>query len=503
MIAAGLARYSDDDPNRLTFKHALIRDAAYNTLLRTARRTYHRRIADGYAASERRTSPDVLAFHLHEAGDFAGAAPHWVAAAQADLGSSSLFEAARHLALAIDCVHALEPTVEVRTLELELQSQIWPLWAATEGWGSSNVEAACQRGLELASGLERYDLLYVPLWGLWTVYFLRGEMGRALDTARQVHAMAEATGVPMLRLTGEHALGYTHLYRGELDEALAAAERGLAFYDFDQERVIANTFQLASTLALLAIQADVQYLKGAVATAEAGWERLDRLARDLDHPPSLAAGLAFLLHGGALRFATRGRTDRLQPIVDELVAVTEDEGSLLWNAVANCFRVAGADTDDAEADQRMELAWELFSQTGSGLTEVLTRVVFAETRLCRNDVDGAERDLALAERAFLERGEALLAPEIWRLRARIAAASNRLSQAHAAIEKSLELADRQGAPMLRLRTLLESLDFIDDGQRENVLGAIAGTIAHFDADDEPDVARALLLLNEQPHRKPV
>lgn len=496
MIDGGLAVYADADHHRVVFKHALIRDAAYNTLLRTARRGYHRRIADGYAAWGADVSPDVVAHHLHEAGDHGAAAPLWMAAGQANLLTSSLFEAARHLALAIECVQHLDPTPEVRTQELELQIQIWPLWAATEGWGSSNVEAACQRGLELATDLERYDLLYVPLWGLWTVYFLRGEMDSAIGTARQVHQMAGASGIPMIQLTSEHALGYSHLFRGELDEAFAAAERGLGLFDVEQERVIADTFQLASSLALLAIRGDVNYLRGSVTAAERDWQQLDRLARDLEHPPSLAAGLAFLLHSGALRASAHG-TDHIRPVVDELIEVTEKEGSLLWNAVAKCF-LATAVTDDREADQSMEIAWELFAQTGSRLTEVLTRVLYAETRLRRGDVAGAERDLALAEAAMQQRGEGLLAPEIWRLRARLAAGANDLVAAESAIEESLRLADRQGAPMLRLRTLLDSLDIIDATQRDDVLRAIAETVVGFDADDEPDVTRArLLLANEE------
>jgi tetratricopeptide (TPR) repeat protein len=495
MIAAGLALYSEDDPHRVKFKHALLRDAAYNTLLRTARRAYHRRIADGYVEWDENVSSDVLAFHLHEAGDFAAAVPHWVAAAQANLASNSLFEAAKHLALAIECVRELEPTVEVKTQELELQSQIWPLWAATEGWGSNNVEAACERGLELATELERYDLLYVPLWGLWTVYFLRGEMGQALTTAHQVHQMAQASGVPMLQVTGEHALSYTHVYRGELDDALASAERGLALFDLDQERAIADTFQLSSTVALLGIRAMVNYLQGRVTSAENDWKELVDLARDLDHPPSLAAGLAFTLQGRSLQYPAYGRLDRMEPVLDELLTLTADEGSLLWQAVANCFAAAVTADDKEAADRRIATAWEVFSYTGSQLTEVLTRVVFAEARLRLDDLDGASGELDRAEIAMREREEGLLGPDIWRLRGRIAAIRGQTHAAKEAFDAAVDLAARQNAPMLRMRALLDRIETKVDESRSWLVDAIAGVLGDLpDSDGEPDVAAARRVL---------
>jgi class 3 adenylate cyclase/tetratricopeptide (TPR) repeat protein len=488
MIAAGLADRSEHDGNQIQFRHALLRDAAYNTLLRASKRSYHQRIARGLAASPDKVAPVTLAYHQHRAADYAAAAPNWIEGAHSDLASNSMFEAAAHMSLAIDCLAALDATVEVKTLELELQSQIWALRAATEGWGSPAVEQACLRGLELAGELERYDLIYVPLWGLWTVYFLRGQMDSALDTARQVHTIAEASGVPMLILTSEHALGYTHLFRGELTEALAAAERGLALFDADQEREIANTFQLASSLALLAIRADVAYLFGSVADAERDWDALERLARELEHPPSLAAGLAFLLHGGALRHSANDSVHRLGPVIGELIDVTEDEGSLLWNANARCFEaVLLASAPDS---RHLDDAWDTFAQTGTGLTEVLTRVLFAEYRHRLGDAEGASNQLDLAEAAARDRGEGLLSSETWRIRGRIAADAGRMSDAKAAFSESLAIAEAQGARMLCLRTLLDRAEAEQGSARNATVRAIADLLDGIDGASEPEVVRA-------------
>ena len=495
MIAAGLADRSEGDGKQIQFRHALLRDAAYNTLLRASKRSYHQRIAEGLAAFPGEVAPVTLAYHQHRAADYAAAAPNWIQGAHSDLASNSMFEAAAHLSLAIECLTELDATVEVKTLELELQSQIWALHAATEGWGSAAVEEACLRGLELAGELERYDLIYVPLWGLWTVYFLRGQMDSALDTARQVHTIAEASGVPMIMLTGEHALGYTHLFRGELTEALAAAERGLALFDADQEREIANMFQLASSLALLAIRADVSYLFGSIADAERDWDALERLARELEHPPSLAAGLAFLLHAGALRHSANDSVHRLRPVISELIDVTEGEGSLLWNANARCFEVVllAHEPDSLH----LEDAWDAFARTGTGLTEVLTRVLFAEYRHRLGDVDGASIELDLAEAAARDRGEWLLSSEIWRIRGRIAADAGRMRDAEAAFSESLTIAEAQGARMLSLRTLLDRAESEPASARNATVRAIADLLDSIDGADEPEVIRARRIIDLQ------
>src|SRR5438445_503113 len=118
------------------------------------------------------------------------------------------------------------------------------------GWGAVEVERACERALALAQELRRYDLKYPPLWGLWSVHFLRGDLGRALEAAEPVLQMAQASGVPMLELTGRHAISFTRYCRGEYEVAIAEADAGLAYYDLDQERILAKTFGLSSAVCL-------------------------------------------------------------------------------------------------------------------------------------------------------------------------------------------------------------------------------------------------------------
>jgi class 3 adenylate cyclase/tetratricopeptide (TPR) repeat protein len=494
MLETGLVRQVDTDPNRLAFRHALIRDAAYNTLLRAARRSYHRRIAEAYQRWDEPVSPDELARHLQAAGDHAGAWPMWIAAAQGDMAYGSLIEATTHLSLAIGCLQALPSTDETKLAELEIQNQIWGLWAATEGWASANVLNACERGLALANELGRPDLLYGSFFGLWTVHFLRGEMDEALGVAEQVHAMADASGVPMIQVTGEHALGYTRLYRGELIEALEAADRALALFDLDQEQLIAQMFQLSSSVALRATRAESLYLLGRVRESDLEWEMLDRLARELEHPPSLEAALAFMIHGGKIRHGANDRLALLNPISDEMRATTGPEGSLLFQAVSRCLDASQLlDVERARAE--MEAGLEAFLQTGSRLTEINIRVNFVETLLRLGDHESAERQLRHAEQGITERGERLMEPEVWRLRGRIAALAGRTTEAATAYDTSLALADEQRAVMFRLRTLLDRHEFDELADRGRVADEIREVCGRIDApDDEPELVRAHRLI---------
>ena len=99
---------------------------------------------------------------------------------------------------------------------------------AIHGWASSQVAQACSRANELATQLDDAESMFGAAWGLWTHYFLRGEMDLALEAARSVDAMATAEGTKVKLVAADHAVGFTLYFRGELASALARAQAGVA-----------------------------------------------------------------------------------------------------------------------------------------------------------------------------------------------------------------------------------------------------------------------------------
>lgn len=499
LLQAGLAWSADDDTDHLVFKHALVRDAAYNSLLRSTRQHYHSRIAAALRerfADETSTRPDLIAGHLTAAGEDEDAVAFWEAAGQQALVRTAVHEAAKHFQQAIDCLERLPATRKRQERELELQILLAPLLMAVYGWGAVEVEQACTRALGLAQDLGRHDLSYAPQWGLWTNHFLRGDLVSALEAAESVFQMARASGVRILEMLGRHALAYTLVYRGEFERTLEEAEAGLALYDPQQEKEIANSFGMSSVVCLLACRAHSLWMLGRVEEADEDYDRMLQIARELGHPFSLACALTFTLHG-AFRYAYAGQMDRLTGIAEELMALAREENFFLWYAVTYIYQglIAEALGEEERARTQMLEGLELFAQTGSRLSAVMMNVLCAETFYRLGHDNEAFRRLEAAE-ADTARREGLLAPDIWRVRGQLLARQGERAAAEAAYRQAIERARAQHALSLELRAGLDLYDlWAQDGRAEEGRALLAGVLARFTQGfDRPELARASALV---------
>ena len=238
--------YADGEPPHAvyTFKHALIQVAIRSTVLRKDRARLHEQVF----AKLRDELPDVVnarpemaAYHAEKAGLPDVALPLFQMAGMRAFGRTAMAEAAKHLSHAIDLVGALPEPDRTKT-EMGLQAIVGPAYMATLGWAVPQVEKSSQRLRDLAMATGDVARLYQASWGLWTVYFLRGELDPALEVAQQVLDMAVKSGDPLLRVTGHHAVGYTHKRRGEYAESIRHADEGLALFDLEREKSIVAQF---------------------------------------------------------------------------------------------------------------------------------------------------------------------------------------------------------------------------------------------------------------------
>jgi class 3 adenylate cyclase/tetratricopeptide (TPR) repeat protein len=505
LLRAGLAWSAHDEPDTFVFKHALVRDAAYNSLLRSVRQHYHSRIAAILRArftEETSARPDLIAHHLTNAGEHADAVDFWEAAGKQALARTAVREAAQHLQSALDCLGHLTATPERASRELEIQILVAPLLMTVYGWGALEVERACERALLLTQSLGRPDRSYPPLWGLWTVRFLRGEMTDALEAAGPILRIAQASGDPMIEITGRHATSYSLVYQGQVERALEEAEAGLALYEFKQEKVLADTFFLSSSVCLHASRGHSLWMLGRVVEAENEWDRMLQLARDLDHPPSLAAALAFTLHGGGFRYGYIGEMDRLVDVAEELLVRSREVDLFLWHAVAATYQgvLAEALGDGEQARNQMLEGLDLFAHTGSRLTLVMMNILCAEALYRLGDDDEAFRRLEVAEAEMYARQEALLGPDIWRVRGRLLDRQGERVAAETAYCEAIERARAQHALSLELRAALDLYELrADDRRAEEGRDLLASVLARFAQGlDRPEPARAAAILRA-PH----
>jgi class 3 adenylate cyclase len=220
------------------FKHALIQDAAYQSLLRSTRQQYHQRIAQVLEARfpERcETQPELLAQHYTGAGLAEQAIPYWQRAGQRAVERSANLEGVAHLRKGLAGLATLPDTPKRLQRELDLLTLLGSALTRTSGPGSSAVEQVYTRARELCQQVEPQQLFPV-LWGLWYFYNTRAELQKAEELGKQLLTLAQQVQDRTLLLEAHHALWPTLFFLGELAAARGHLERGMALYDLQDHR---------------------------------------------------------------------------------------------------------------------------------------------------------------------------------------------------------------------------------------------------------------------------
>jgi len=499
ILQSGLFYQRDETERLYTFKHALIRDAAYNSLLRATRQRYHARIAEVLVARFPQTvenQPELLAHHLSGAGKYAAAAIHWQAAGENVARRAAVKEAVAHLRRALADLEHLPQDLTRLDHELSVLSSLAPALMAVYGWASSEVGEACSRAIGLAGRLGAHDRMYAPLWGLWTNQFVGGRLHEAMQTADQVLVMALSSGDAMLEVTARHATSYTRYYRGEYDLAIAEAQAGLRRYNYDLELTIAQTFQLSSTICTMTAKASSLWMLGRQREGIALMEEMVALARSLRHPPSVASSLAF-----AMFFFLYDRDwKRLFESAEETYELSQAEGFAMWTANAGMHRGrARVGLGQADAGVAEVLEWgALFRQTGSGIVEgSVTSMVSEALHMAGRSEEALSASVEGERRA--ETGlVCVMMPEIFRTRGDILRDLDRLDDADGAYRRAVDCARRQGARSLELRALTSLLDLrLASEAPDSVLVELCRTVDAMPGQEErPDVKAAQALLTQ-------
>jgi predicted ATPase/class 3 adenylate cyclase/ribosomal protein L40E len=314
------------------FKHALIRDTAYEALLKTRRRELHRGIANviGQSFCEvAEAHPELLAHHYTEAGLTAQAIPRWQKAGQRASQQSAHVEAINHLGRGLELLATRPETTKRARQELMLQITLGPALQATKGAAAPEVERAYTRARELCQQVGETPQLFPVLWGLWRYHNSRAEFRTARELGGRLFTLAQSLQDPVLLLQAHHALWTTSFYRGELPSAHEHIERGMALYNVQQ----------APSHILLYGGHDpgaCSQVMGALILWSLGYpdralnkshEALN-LARELSHPYSLANTLAC----SALLHQIRREAQLTQGRAEAAVTLSIEQGFPFWLA---------------------------------------------------------------------------------------------------------------------------------------------------------------------------
>jgi predicted ATPase len=276
------------------FKHALTQDATYQSLLKSTRQKYHRKIAQVLEKNfpdTMETQPELLAHHYTEAGLNEQAVGYWHQAGKRAIQRSAHVEAINHLTKGLNLIESMPENPERNQQELKLQLTLGIALAATMGFGAPEVGRVYARARELCQKVGESPQLFPSLFGTW-LYYNATEVQTAQKIGEQLRTIAQRAQDPELNLQSHHALWTTSFFLGNFVKAREHAEQGMIIYDPQQHRSHAFIYGGHDPGACC------RYF-GAPAMWFLGYpdQALDRvneavnLAQDLSHPPSLTVAL--------------------------------------------------------------------------------------------------------------------------------------------------------------------------------------------------------------------
>ncbi len=435
-----------------TFSHALLRDAAYNSLLRDQRQALHGRVAAALCGEESRMveqQPELLALHLTEAGRAEAAAPHWLEAARRSLNRSALTEATRLLQRGLAALERLPPSAAQTDLRLRLLALLGPVVIGLRGPGSADAQELYAGAYQLCREAAE-DIAHFPIyWGWWRVSRdYTDKLGRARALLDRARLRADDGQL----LQAHHCAWASHYCVGELGESRNHASAGLALYATGDFREHARLYgnhdakvcahgELAQTL----------WLQGRPLQALEQERQSLAWARQLNHLGSLAHAMDMrLLHQAYRRDAAAVTTQ-----ASELMQFASDHALADHHAKGLIFRGwALALQEDVAAGRRM-LEDGIARQRDIGTDEdfPVYLSLLAEVLIRAGAADAAVAELRAARDEFARTGLLVWIPEVLRLLGEATAAADPGSAeaALAHFADAAALAADQGANMLGLR----------------------------------------------------
>jgi class 3 adenylate cyclase/predicted ATPase len=486
---------------RYVFKHALIQDAAYQSLLKSTRQRYHEQIAR--AMEERlpetiETQPELLAHHYSEAGRAEQALPYWQAAGKRAVQRSANVEAISHLTRGLELLKTLPDSLEHARRELALLIALGVPLRAIKGFAAPEVGQAYARAHELCQREGETSQLVPVLRGLWEFHELRAEYGAARELGEQLLALAGRMQDPGALLVAHDVLGDTLFWLGEFAAARSHLEQGAALYDVQQRQSHIFLYGYDSGVACLGFGAWALWFLGYPDQALRTAHEALGVARELVHPFSLAFGLQFAaqLHHYRREYALA------RDLATEVIAISSEHGFPLWSGMGTIVRgwalaKEGRGPEGLAQVREGIVEWQ---RTGFELEWPHFLAMLAEAHETVDQPGDGLKLLAEARAAASKTGEGFWDAEMYRLYGELSlqVAGMGTGRAEESFLKAIDIARRQQAKSLELRAVM-SLGRLwkRQGKPREARQMLSAIYAWFtEGHDTPDLREAKALLAE-------
>jgi predicted ATPase len=433
------------------FKHALIQDAAYDSLLKSRRQALHQRAAAALIVAQ--SEPEAIARHFTEAGADDLAIAWWGAAGEEALRRSAFKEAIAHLGKSIAMADEAErhapgdaandPAIAERRLRLHTDYGHAAMWL--KGFAADEMSAAYARASEFAGPVDEAEPRFVAYYGECLRSFMRGEHAQAHAEAEAFLKEAEAERRPTEAGVARRVLGFVALQLGDLQEARKVLERALKDFSYERDRETLFRFGNDTQVSATNFLALTEWHLGEFERARELIGESTRRAGELEHAASVASALFFR----TVVECRRGDARAARAAVESLRALTREHNLKTYADLSEVYGswVLGKESDPEAGALGLRQALDSYLALGNRIGAPSFHGLLSELEAIRGNIDGAlatiDAGLGIAE----ETGERYTDPHLHRLRGEFLLSRSPAASASAeeAFQTAIVIAKGQGA----------------------------------------------------------
>src|SRR5262252_8314124 len=439
-----------------SFKHALLQDAAYESLLKSSRQALHSRIA--YALEEKfpdiaASDPDVVAHHFTEAGLLDRASDYWLKGGNLALSRSANAEAVQHLRRGIEVTRALDPSPERVRKELDFYLALGPATTATEGDAAPETLRVFSHARELLGDGGSLKEQITVLWGTYLAHNMRAEHVAASEIARQCLTLATRHDHPGMLALGHRFMGQTLSYMGAFVEARHHLERTITLCTANPETISAyRRYGTDDHVMALGFLSSILLVLGYPEQCAAASRQAVSRARAMGLPYTTANALAQT----ALLGTIGCHREAAAAVADELLAHSVEHG-LRWLKDRARFSQGALLAQSGDLEQGIELMHQAIA--GDKASSALNRHTLYLGLLASAQASFGKPDVGLdlldeAIQTVVVTNERLFEAELHRLRGEILLTLGKRPEAEIALHRALTIADQQQAHWWELRAAI-------------------------------------------------
>src|SRR5262249_2625157 len=437
------------------FKHALVQDAAYATMVRNKRQQLHSRIADalmeGFPETVE-TQPELMAHHFGQAGLTERAVECWRKAGRRAIERSANAEAIRHLTSALESLQLLPANSERKRAALELEVMLGQAMIADRGYAASETRETLLRAKALIDDLTDPSQKFPILYGIWASHYVGGKVAKQRDAAAEFLAEAERHKDAAALCIAHRALGTTCVTTGEFAAGLRHLKRAQALYDSQHHACYRYQYGQDIGAAALCYLSWALWHLGYVDQASTVAAEAMKSAEALSHPHTLVYTIC---HARAFMDLFNRRYEDTQSYADRITSICTENGFSHWINCGRIFeglgKISRGDVDEGSELLRAGVAgWQ---ERGARLWLPTFLTLEAEAYAKTGRGDAAFQAIEKAFSISKDTGERWAMAEVLRVIARLLLATGRAEadEIESILVDSLEIARRQRARCWELR----------------------------------------------------